>query len=79
VIVDSSALLAILFNEPDAQRYAEAIAQAESVQISAANWLETAIRIDHGGSAIASNAFDDLVREADIAISPVSVTRNPTP
>ena len=72
MIVDSSALLAILFNEPDAQRYAEAIAQAESVQISAANWLETAIRIDHGGSAIASNALDDLVREAGIAISPVT-------
>ena len=72
MIVDSSAILAVLLNEPDAERYAQALAQAESVQISAANWLETAIRIDHGGSAIASNALDDFVREANIAISPVT-------
>ena len=72
MIVDSSALLAILFNETDAHVHAEAIAKAQSAQISAANWLETAIRIDHGGSAIASSALDDLVREASITISPVT-------
>ncbi len=72
MIVDSSAILAVLFNEPDAERYAQALTQAESLQMTAANWLETAIRIDHGGSAIASSALDDLVREANIAISPVT-------
>ncbi|NDY95315.1 type II toxin-antitoxin system VapC family toxin [Wenzhouxiangella sp. C33] len=72
MIIDSSALLAILFNEPDAQVHAEAIAQAQSAHISAANWLETAIRIDHGGSPIASNAMDDLIREARIEIAPVT-------
>jgi ribonuclease VapC len=72
VIVDSSALLAILFNETDAALHAEAIAGAQSVQISAANWLETAIRIDHGGNPIASNAIDDLIREARIEIVPVT-------
>ena len=72
MIVDSSALLAILFDEPDAERYAQALAHAESIQMSAANWLETAIRIDHGGSAIASSALDDFIREANITISPVT-------
>jgi len=72
VIIDSSALLAILFNEPDALPYAEAIASANAARVSAANWLETAIRIDHGGNAIASNALDDLMHEASIEI--VSVT-----
>ena len=72
MIVDSSAILAVLFNEPDAARYAKALAEADSVQMSAATWLETAIRIDHGGNAIASSALDDLVREANIAISPVT-------
>lgn len=74
MIIDSSALLAILFNEPDALPYAEAIANANATRVSAANWLETAIRIDHGGNAIASNAFDDLIHEATIEI--VSVTPN---
>jgi ribonuclease VapC len=72
MIIDSSALLAILFNESDAPVHAQAIANAPSVRISAANWLETAIRIDHGGSAIASNALDDLIREAHIQIAAVT-------
>ena len=72
MIVDSSAILAILFAENDADLYAEAIAREATNKISAANWLETAIRIDHGVSPIASNAFDDFTREAEIAI--VSVT-----
>ncbi len=40
--------------------------------MSAANWLEAPIRIDHGGNAIASNALDDPVREPGITICPVS-------
>jgi ribonuclease VapC len=45
--------------------------QAETRRISAANWLETAIRIDSGSGAIGSNAFDDLIREASIEVVPV--------
>jgi ribonuclease VapC len=73
VIIDSSALLAILFAEPDAARFATAIETARSRRISAANWLETAIRVDQASSALASAAFDDLVREAEIVVEPVSV------
>ena len=72
MIVDSSALLAILFGEPDAAAYARAIVAAEGRKISAANWLETAIRIDSGSGAIGSNAFDDLIREASIEVVPVT-------
>lgn len=72
MIVDSSALLAILFGEPDAAAYARAIVAAEVRKISAANWLETAIRIDSGSGAIGSNAFDDLIREASIEVVPVT-------
>lgn len=71
MIVDSSALLAILFAEPDAAAFAEALEGAESRKISAANWLETAIRIDAGGNPLASAAFDDLVREARLVVEPV--------
>ena len=68
MIVDSSAVLAILFAEDDAPDYARAIEAAETCRISAANWLETAIRIDRGGDPIASNAFDDFVREAGVIV-----------
>lgn len=72
MIVDSSAILAILFAEPDAPRYARAIEEADVRRISAANWLETAIRVDGGSSPIGSNAFDDFVREASIVVEPVT-------
>jgi ribonuclease VapC len=72
VIVDSSALLAILFAEPDAPRFAAALETARSRRVSAATWLETAIRVDQASSALASAAFDDLVREADLVVEPVS-------
>jgi ribonuclease VapC len=72
VIVDSSALLAILFGEEDAAAFATALATAETRRLSAASWLETAIRIDLSGSPQASGAFDDLVREAGLVVEPVT-------
>jgi ribonuclease VapC len=71
MIVDSSALLAILFAEHDAAAYAAAIERAGGGRISAAAWLESAIRIDMTGSPPARLAFDDLVRKARLVIEPV--------
>jgi ribonuclease VapC len=75
VIIDSSAVLAILFAEEDASDYARAIEAAEARRMSAANWLETAIRVDLGGDPIASNAFDDFVRAAELTIEAVTVAQ----
>jgi ribonuclease VapC len=71
MIIDSSAVLAILLGEEDAATYAQAIESADECRMSAVNWLETAIRIDLGGDPIASNAFDDFMREAGIVVEPV--------
>jgi ribonuclease VapC len=71
MVVDSSAVLAILLGEDDAAIYAGAIESADECRMSAVNWLETAIRIDLGGDPIASNAFDDFMREAGIVVEPV--------
>jgi ribonuclease VapC len=60
VIVDSSAVLAILFAEADAADFASAIETAEVRRMSAANWLETAIRVDQGGDTIASKRFPEI-------------------
>ena len=46
MIVDSSAVLAILFNESDAPSYARAITEADSCRISAANFVEVAIVVE---------------------------------
>jgi ribonuclease VapC len=72
VIVDSSALIAILRDEPDAAAHARAIEQAQTRRISAANLLEAAIVIDGSRDPVASRRFDDLVREARLLVEPVT-------
>lgn len=72
MIVDSSALVAILHDEPEAAACLRAIYAAGQCRVSAANFLETAIVIDAGRSPVASRRFDDLLREARIIIEPVT-------
>ena len=72
MIVDTSALIAILRDEPDAISYAKAIAKAAVRRLSAANYVETAAVIDASRDPIASRRFDDLLREARFVIEPVT-------
>ena len=72
MIVDTSALIAILRDEPEARGFAVTIADADRRRMSAANYLETAIVIDGSCDPIASRRFDDLLREAGITIEPVT-------
>jgi ribonuclease VapC len=72
MIVDSSALLAILRAEPEMAACAQAIESATHRRISAANFLETAIVIDGSRDPVASRRLDDLLRTADLVIEPVT-------
>ena len=68
----TSALLAILFAEPDRERYATALDTAAGPRLSAVNFVEAAVCVDMGGNPIASDAFDDLIKEAGIVVEPVT-------
>jgi ribonuclease VapC len=72
VIIDTSALLAILRDEPEAAAYAEAIQRASSRRLSAVSFVETAAVIDGSRDPVASRGYDDLLREAQVAIDPVT-------
>lgn len=72
MIVDTSALIAILRGEPDAELYARALAEARSCLLSAANFLEAAVVIDAAGDPVASRRFDQLLRLADVQVEPVT-------
>ena len=72
MIVDTSAVIAILRNEQDATSYAKAIADASIRRISAANYVETAAVIDGSRDPVASRRLDDLLREARFVIEPVT-------
>jgi len=72
MIVDTSALIAILRDEPEARFCAMAIESATERRISAANLLETAVVVDGSRDPVASRRFDDLVREAGLIVEPVT-------
>jgi len=72
MIVDTSAILAILRDEPEAVSCAAAIAGARSRRVSAVNYVEAAAVIDGSRNPIASRRFDDFFREAALRIEPVT-------
>ncbi len=72
MIVDTSAVLAILFEEPEAEAYAVAIARAESCKMSAANYVEAGIVVESLTKDSGSRQFDAFLRRASVVIEPVT-------
>lgn len=72
MIIDTSAIIAILRNESEAAVYTRAIADASTRRISAATFLEAAVVIDGSRDPVASRRFDDFVAAAQISIEPVT-------
>lgn len=71
MVIDASAVLAIFFREPEARVMAEAIADAPVRRMSAAGWLECAIRLDNAADG-ASLDLEEFVRDAVIMVEPVT-------
>ena len=73
MIVDTSALVVILFLGPEADQFLQLINEASSVRMSAANFVETSLVIEsHRNSAI-SRQIGLFIRRADISIEPVTI------
>jgi ribonuclease VapC len=75
MIVDASAVIAVLRDEAEARSCANAIAGAKVRRISAVSFVEAAVVIDAGRNPVASRKFDDLVREAGFIVEPVNETQ----
>jgi len=72
MIIDTSAILAILLDERDAAIFAKAIENAGDRRMSAAGYLEAALVIDNRGDAVAQREFDRFLERSGIAIEPVT-------
>ena len=72
MILDTSALLAILLQEPEAERFAVAIEAAAVVRISAASYLEAAIYVDRNGDAVRRAMLDSFLEQFQIGIEAVT-------
>jgi ribonuclease VapC len=73
MIVDTSALAAIFFGEPEAALYTQLIHASDRCVISAANFVELSMVIESQIGPDAGRQCDAFFRRAGIAIEPVTV------
>ena len=72
MILDSSVLIAILRGEPEAAEFGRIIESQGSLKISAATYVETAIVVDANREPVLSRRLDELIKDSDIRIEPLT-------
>lgn len=72
MIVDTSAIIAILRGEPEADQFMALIDKATATRMSAANYLEAAIVVDGQHDGALSAKLDMFIAVAGIVIEPVT-------
>lgn len=73
MILDTSALAAILFGEADAERYLRRIHEAEICRISIANFIELSMVVEGQLGPEAGRQSDMFLRRAGVAFEPVTL------
>jgi ribonuclease VapC len=75
LIVDTSALVAIILGEQDAVALEAALAAAPACRISAGTYIELSIVIDRAQNALVSRRLDQILDEARFVIEPVTASQ----
>jgi ribonuclease VapC len=73
MILDTSALVAILFGEPEAESFARLILAAEVCRLSVVNHLELAIVLERQARPEAAWQAEAFLRAASIVVEPVTL------
>lgn len=72
MIVDTSAIVAILRGEDDAEQHMAALVDARRPRLSAATYVEAAVVVDAVGDPVLSRRFDDLLGAVGAVIEPLT-------
>jgi ribonuclease VapC len=72
MIVDSSAIIAVLRNEPDAPAISGILQGAPVCRISAVTYVEAAVVTDSNRNPVLSRRFDEVLRDSRIQIETVN-------
>jgi ribonuclease VapC len=72
VIVETSALIAIVRREPERESFLAALDASPTNRISAASYVEAAIVVDATRDPVLSRYLDELLGASEIAIEPVT-------
>jgi len=74
MIIDTSAVIAVLKEESDAPRFLRVLTlSAEPKRMSAANYLEAAIVVDANRNPLLSRRLDELIVQTEIMAEPVTL------
>ncbi len=73
MIIDTSAIMAILFDESDAAHYAQTISTAWPRRMSVVALLEAAMVVEGKGGTAAGRQLDAFLDEAAIELMPVTL------
>lgn len=71
MVLDTSAILAVLLGEPDRARFETAVAQTASALVSAGTYLEAAIVVEARFGEAGGRELDELLRRWSVTIEPV--------
>jgi ribonuclease VapC len=72
VIVETSAVIAIVRREPDRDLFLAALDRSTVNRISAANYVEAAIVVDGNRDPVLSRYLDELLAASEVSIEPVT-------
>ncbi len=70
MIIDTSAIIAILQIEPEKDAFLEAIASAAHPKFGSPNYLEACLKANHGNNFITQFHLDELLDTLDITLIP---------
>jgi ribonuclease VapC len=73
MVIDSSALVAIVFDEPEAAQFRSMVSKASIRIVSAASVLETSMVVEGRGGYQAGRDLDQALIQGDIQIVPVTI------
>jgi ribonuclease VapC len=75
MIVDTSVIIAILRDEPDAAAIREVLARPQVRRMSAVSYVEAGVVVDSNRNPVLSRRFDDLLRDVQIGVEPVTLNQ----
>jgi ribonuclease VapC len=70
MILDTSVLIAIVKNEPEASGFSEVMEAADQLRISAGNYLESSIVVGGLRNPKLNARFDEILEDAEVVIEP---------
>jgi len=72
MIVDTSAIIAVLRNEPDALAIGEAMQRSQVCRLSAVTYVEAGVVTDSNRNPVLSRRLDELIRDVRMRIETVT-------